>query len=257
MPKGFFRRAAALGCALLLCGGRALAEEFYTINEVRQQAAAGWHETYEAYGRTIVADVEPEIPNVTQIPIEKLEFARMTPRVTEEETGLQFVIRPEENVFGFYTRDFIEQVPNKIEKTTGLFLGYPSEWERAYAEGSDLTLSGMTDVVRKALALMQLDESSWDLEHPYDLSFPSPQDQGDRRARRVYGFFPPEGQRYSPIKPRRGGLLPEDPREHDHPSARFGHRRDNVRPVGADAQIIGPGSGGCAAVQLFESHRGR
>ena len=46
MPKGFFRRAAALGCALLLCGGRALAEEFYTINEVRQQAAAGWHETY-------------------------------------------------------------------------------------------------------------------------------------------------------------------------------------------------------------------
>lgn len=170
MPKGFFRRAAALGCALLLCGGRALAEEFYTINEVRQQAAAGWHETYEAYGRTIVADVEPEIPNVTQIPIEKLEFARMTPRVTEEETGLQFVIRPEENVFGFYTRDFIEQVPNKIEKTTGLFLGYPSEWERAYAEGSDLTLSGMTDVVRKALALMQLDESSWDLEHPYELT---------------------------------------------------------------------------------------
>ena len=164
MPKGFFRRAAALGCALLLCGSRALAEEFYTIGEVRQQAAAGWHETYEAYGRTIVADVEPEIPNATQIPIEKLEFARMTPRVTEEETGLQFVIRPEENVFGFYTRDFIEQVPNKIEKTTGLFLGYPSEWERAYAEGSDLTLSGMTDVVRKALALMQLDESSWDLE---------------------------------------------------------------------------------------------
>ena len=133
MPKGFFRRAAALGCALLLCGSRALAEEFYTIGEVRQQAAAGWHETYEAYGRTIVADVEPEIPNATQIPIEKLEFARMTPRVTEEETGLQFVIRPEENVFGFYTRDFIEQVPNKIEKTTGLFLGYPSEWERAYA----------------------------------------------------------------------------------------------------------------------------
>ena len=88
MPKGFFRRAAALGCALLLCGSRALAEEFYTIGEVRQQAAAGWHETYEAYGRTIVADVEPEIPNATQIPIEKLEFARMTPRVTEEETGL-------------------------------------------------------------------------------------------------------------------------------------------------------------------------
>ena len=88
MSKGFFRRAAALGCALLLCGGRALAEEFYTINEVRQQAAAGWHETYEAYRRTIVADVEPEIPNATQIPIEKLEFARMTPRVTEEETGL-------------------------------------------------------------------------------------------------------------------------------------------------------------------------
>jgi len=90
-----------------------------------------------------------------------------------------------------------------------------------------------------------------------DLSFPSPQDQGDRRARRVYGFFPPEGQRYSPIKPRRGGLLPEDPREHDHPSARLGHRRDNVRPVGADGQIIGPCSGGCAAVQLFKNHRGR
>lgn len=170
MLKALFRRTATLLCTLSLLGGASLAEEYYSIQEVRRQAAAGWHETYEAYGRTIVADVEALVPDVAQIPIEKLTFARMTPCVTEAETGLQFVIRPVENVFGFATRDFIEEVPNKIKKDAGLYVGYPSEWERAYAEGNELTLSGAVDVVREALALMKLDEDNWDLEHPYELA---------------------------------------------------------------------------------------
>ena len=80
---------AAVGCA----------QEYYTIDQLREQAAEGWHEIYEAYGREIVADIDITVPDVEQVPVEKLEFAHREPQITEEETGLKFYIRPEDNVF--------------------------------------------------------------------------------------------------------------------------------------------------------------
>ena len=44
--------------ALLLMTGCALAEEYVTLAELREQAAQGWNETYTAMGREVVADAE-------------------------------------------------------------------------------------------------------------------------------------------------------------------------------------------------------
>ena len=159
-----------LALLLALVCTAASAQEYYTLPEIREQAAQGWHETYEAYGREIVVDVEAQIPNVDQVPIERLEFARMEAHVTEEESGLRIIVRPEENVFVFSTEMFTEQIPGKIEKKSESCIGYPDEWDRVYPLGSMLTLSGAVDVVREALSVMQLDEKNWDLEHPYELS---------------------------------------------------------------------------------------
>ena len=68
---------AAVGCA----------QEYYTIDQLREQAAEGWHNVYEAYGRKIIADIDITIPDVEQVPVEKLEFARRETQVTEKETG--------------------------------------------------------------------------------------------------------------------------------------------------------------------------
>ena len=97
---------AAVGCA----------QEYYTIDQLREQAAEGWHNVYEAYGRKIVADIDITIPDVEQVPVEKLELARRESQIDEKEVGLNFVIRPEGNVFCFYTSDFVGPISGKIEK---------------------------------------------------------------------------------------------------------------------------------------------
>ena len=91
---------AAVGCA----------QEYYTIDQLREQAAEGWHNVYEAYGRKIVADIDITIPDVEQVPVKKLEFAHREPQITEEETGLKFYIRPEDNVFSFETLDYVQKI---------------------------------------------------------------------------------------------------------------------------------------------------
>lgn len=164
------KRLAVLLLLFLCLHSWAGAEEAYTIDQVRQQAAAGWRQTYEAYGRTIVADVEAVIPEVHQVPIERLTFARTEPAVTEEETGLTFIVRPEENVFAFATGDFIEIIPQQRDKKNDGCIGHPREWNRAYAQGNSLTLQETVDIIREALSVMRLDVDNWDLEHPYELA---------------------------------------------------------------------------------------
>ena len=154
---------------LFLFAANGYAQEYYTINQLREQAAGGWHNVYEAYGRKIVADIDITIPDVEQVPVEKLEFARRETQVTEKETGLEFYIRPEGNIFGFNTPDFIEPVSGKIEKENEICIGNPNEWERMYAEGNELTLSDIVNVIKDALSVMKLDYKNWDLNHPYEL----------------------------------------------------------------------------------------
>jgi len=156
--------------AAMLLSGAALAQEYYTLPEVREQAAKGWHETYEAYGREITVDVEARVPDVEKVPVERLEFARMEPLVTEEESGLEIVARPEENVFGYHTRTTNEELSDELLQKNEGFIGYPDEWERAYALGSTVTLTEAVDIVRKSLAVMHLDADNWDLERPYEMA---------------------------------------------------------------------------------------
>lgn len=45
------------------------AEEFYRIDQVRQQTAAGWHQAYEAFGRTIDIDISIETPETDTVSV--------------------------------------------------------------------------------------------------------------------------------------------------------------------------------------------
>ena len=45
------KRLLILFITLTLCAGYANAEEYVTLAQLREQAAAGWNETYEAMGR--------------------------------------------------------------------------------------------------------------------------------------------------------------------------------------------------------------
>ena len=148
----------------------AAAQDYYTFPEVREQAAAGWHQTYEAYGRQIVIDVDPEIPDVEQVPIEKLVAVKREAPAAGEENGLIFdCVRPEDNLFGFCTPASAEELPKNIDSRPENGTALPRDWDRVYTLGSTLTLAGAIDVVRDGLTRAGLDAAEWDLEHPYQL----------------------------------------------------------------------------------------
>ena len=73
-----------VGTVLTLAAVSASAQEYFSIEQVREQAAAGWHGVYQAYGREITVDVEAYISSVERVPVDKMEFARMEPRFPEE-----------------------------------------------------------------------------------------------------------------------------------------------------------------------------
>lgn len=56
------RIAILIALLLALVCAVASAQEYYTLPEIREQAAAGWHETYtDKYGRTIPVDLEIDV----------------------------------------------------------------------------------------------------------------------------------------------------------------------------------------------------
>ena len=54
---------------MLICAA-ASAQEYYTLPEIREQAAKGWHETYtDKYGRTIEVDIDIDVFGADKAPV--------------------------------------------------------------------------------------------------------------------------------------------------------------------------------------------
>ncbi|MDD3411765.1 MAG: hypothetical protein PHY12_13255, partial [Eubacteriales bacterium] len=73
----------AVLCALLcLTGSCALAKRpSLTIADIRRQTESGWHETYEAHGRSITVDIPLVTPDAAAMPILCVGFA---PKLSDE-----------------------------------------------------------------------------------------------------------------------------------------------------------------------------
>lgn len=61
-------RFACLALALLLAAGTATAQET-GIAQLREQAAKGWHQSYEACGRTVSVDIPIQLPDADRYPV--------------------------------------------------------------------------------------------------------------------------------------------------------------------------------------------
>ena len=67
------KRFAALCAALSLLPTFALAQEYYTMPEIREQAKDGWHETYiDKYGRETTVDIDVEVYGDETAPVLKV-----------------------------------------------------------------------------------------------------------------------------------------------------------------------------------------
>lgn len=61
-----------LGAACTAQAGAADAKR-YTVQEILGQAAAGWHQTYQAYGRTVTVDIPVQVPYAAVFPALRAE----------------------------------------------------------------------------------------------------------------------------------------------------------------------------------------
>ncbi|MDD3212123.1 MAG: hypothetical protein PHY64_00490 [Eubacteriales bacterium] len=154
--------------SLLCCPVQA--ESFYSIQTLRQQAAEGWHQTYEAYGREIAVDVDIIVPNVSVLPVYTMCFAASDVPQAKETTTLVAQGRVEDNVVWFNTPYFPEPEPGRVDKLPYAVFASPKEMDRAYAPGNDLTLSQAIALVRDSLATFGYQPDDFALDNPYRLS---------------------------------------------------------------------------------------
>lgn len=71
------KKYAGMLVALLiaLVSATGLAQEYYTLPEIREQAAEGWHETYtDKYNRTVDVDIEVQVFGEKSAPVLKIGF---------------------------------------------------------------------------------------------------------------------------------------------------------------------------------------
>ena len=71
------KQFAALLAALFLLPTLALAQDYYTLPEIREQAKDGWHETYtDKYGRETVVDIDVEVYGGENAPVLKVGWGK-------------------------------------------------------------------------------------------------------------------------------------------------------------------------------------
>ena len=134
------KQFAALLAALSLLPTLALAQEYYTLPEIREQAKDGWHETYtDRYGREIQVDIDADVFGEQTAPLIKAGF-------------------PQYNIYDVVQNcpyDTVSNVKRKGGKRTHIYRSYGTEvdLDKPYGAdyGNDLTLNEMYSFVKRLL----------------------------------------------------------------------------------------------------------
>lgn len=139
--------------------------EYYSVQEIRQQTSIGWHETYEAHGRTIQVDIEVSVPSVDTIPILQIKYPEQRNTDFLAQKGYGRVNLPgwfaggvEE---GQYGPEFNPRVSAKSSKSELPIKDI--DWDQAYAEGNRLTLRDADIFMNEKLKLLFGDDAQIEL----------------------------------------------------------------------------------------------
>jgi hypothetical protein len=158
--------------AALFVPSSSFAAEYFTINEVYEQAAVGWHKTYTAHGREISVDVDAKVPDVEAVPIVKCKYAEDPQNVTEG-TDLTVVYR-EPELFGISGTSLGQGLPvpeaeRESWHPTTIMTYYPPIPLDMTFSGYPLALDDLLGTVRDMLAQISVDPNSFLLNEPNEL----------------------------------------------------------------------------------------
>lgn len=64
------------------------AKSYHTLPEIRRQAEVGWHQTYQAHGRTITVDIPIEVPEADRFPVLTASLMPHSDKVQKPQSGM-------------------------------------------------------------------------------------------------------------------------------------------------------------------------
>ena len=152
-------KIAMLLVLVMLCACTAAsAQEYYTLPEIREQAAAGWHETYtDKYGRTIPVDIEIDVFGEDVAPVLRVGWPDYVEYEVVKNDPYETLISAKKKLGG---------------KTTYIYESYNGaeiEMDRAYGEnyGNDLTPRAAFDFFGNLVEQQGISSRGYLYEHPH------------------------------------------------------------------------------------------
>lgn len=145
------------------------AQEYYTVQDIREQAQARWTQTYQTKWRDIPVDVQPFVPDAVAMPVLKVAPSFEKPTATEEETGWDIEV-PD------YLFLIIKEDTSAQEKLNKIKTKWISEWiyssfdsGRTYANSS-MTLGEANEFLQNVLIKSGVDPKRFLLSKPAALN---------------------------------------------------------------------------------------
>lgn len=154
-------------CMLLTSVGSA--QQHYTITEVRKQAAAGWHKSYQAHGRTITVDIDIRVPDVDTLPVLRarpLAPSSLAPETADDGSVQEYEIGNAliyDNLPGFFAWIYGDKAHRRLTDAQAISTsGYAGEtvrmgadaldWDTAYAQNNPATVRDLDNRIREQFA---------------------------------------------------------------------------------------------------------
>lgn len=139
---------------------------YSTIQEVREQTAKRWTETYETKWREVTIDVQPTVPDVDTMPILQVVIDFWQPDTAELGDGaIPYVA--DDGRFQVNQNEIREAV-NAI--TAGQTIDPPYDFNHVYGENSDLTLGDIMDILQTIWVKLGQNADGLDYDHPLRVS---------------------------------------------------------------------------------------
>lgn len=155
---------------LLISAFPASAEQYYSAQEVYEQAQEGWHETYtDVKGRTIPVDIDVYVPEVSTMPVSRLKMVRMEEPEVENKDDFILNIEPQYNGFVYYTKEYMLDDDPQIEWNPENIYWIPANADEIYAPGNEEPLAAMLDIIRSSMEHFHVGADGYDFTRPYDV----------------------------------------------------------------------------------------
>lgn len=171
--------ALALIAMVLLAQAASAASPNLTISQVREEAAAGWHETFEGPHGPVVVDMDITVPEVEKAPVvdvlyimhERPELMELWPDRVKEES------RNDGIIFYHYIETAGQHNPalppdldaNNVGQDTYTLYADQTDWNVPLAEDNTLTLNEAIAIVQESLVPYNIDDLEFEWEHPREL----------------------------------------------------------------------------------------